>query len=161
MTLTLFNSVRVNSDAVESDSTSIVSGAQDNGEGVGHEHKARETLLSPISIPEDLTPQHPHLTQPYIPPMVLGNENVTTPGSSVTLDGTHEMQTPPQNSPITSSPIASRLPRHRGNAARSLSINSPKDGKRGYIKIGSSQPASSVVTTGSSDEEHKYQGKGR
>ncbi|KAJ3558828.1 hypothetical protein NPX13_g9636 [Xylaria arbuscula] len=157
-----FKHVRVNSDAVESDSTSIVSGAQDNGDGLSHEHKARETLLSPISIPEDMTPQHPHATQPYIPPMMLGNENsVTTAGSSVTLDGTHEAQTPPQNSPTASSPIASRLPRHRGNAARSLSINSPKDGRRGYIKIGSSQPASSVVTTGSSDEEHKYQNKER
>ncbi|KAK5637017.1 hypothetical protein RRF57_012729 [Xylaria bambusicola] len=150
-----FKHVRVNSDAVESDSTSIVSNGQDNGHGASHEHKARETLLSPLSIPEDLSPQHPHLTQP-------NETTVTTPDGSVTLDGTHETKTPPQNnSPMTSSPIASRLPRTRGITGRTLSINSPKDGKRGYINIGSSQPATGVVTTGSSDEEHKYRNKGR
>ncbi|KAI1423413.1 Alpha/Beta hydrolase protein [Xylaria sp. FL1777] len=158
-----FKHVRVNSDAVESDSTSNLSNGQDNGNGP--EHKARETLLTPLATPEELAPQHPHPTPPYTQPIIPGNENgVTTPSrrSSVPLDGTQELQTPTQNrSPITSSPRTTKLPRGGGIGARSLSINSSKNGGRGYIKIGTSQPASGVVTTGSSDEEQKYQNKER
>ncbi|KAI1307529.1 Alpha/Beta hydrolase protein [Xylaria venustula] len=160
-----FKHVRVNSDAVESDSTSALSNGQDNGGSTGPQHKAREALLAPLAIPQDLAPQHPHSTPPYNLPASPGDENsITTPESrsSVTLDGTHEVRTPTQNqSPTTSSPTASRLPRRRVSAATSLSVNSPKNGGRGYIKIGSSQPASSVVTTGSSDEEQRYQNRER
>ncbi|TGJ82631.1 hypothetical protein E0Z10_g6133 [Xylaria hypoxylon] len=160
-----FKHVRVNSDVVESDSTSILSNGLDNSSSPGPEHIARETLLTPLSIPEELALQHPHPTHPYTRPITPSNEDsVTTPDrrSSVTLDGTHETRTPTRNqSPATPSPTASKLPRRRGSVGSSLSINSPRDGGRGYIKIGSSQPASSVVTTGSSDEGQKYRNRER
>ncbi|KAI1146548.1 Alpha/Beta hydrolase protein [Nemania diffusa] len=155
-----FKHVRVNSDAVESDSTSVLSNGQENGEGP--QHKARETLLSPINITEELTPQHPHPTRPYTHPITSINENnVSTPDrqSSVALDGSQEYHTPTQIPAITS-PTAIKLPRRRGSATSNLSINSPRDGGRSCIKIGTSQPAGSVVTTGSSDEGQQYQKTG-
>lgn len=158
--LTFLGSVRVNSDAVESDSTSVLSNGQENGEGP--QHKARETLLSPINITEELTPQHPHPTRPYTHPITSINENnVSTPDrqSSVALDGSQEYHTPTQIPAITS-PTAIKLPRRRGSATSNLSINSPRDGGRSCIKIGTSQPAGSVVTTGSSDEGQQYQKTG-
>ncbi|GAW21308.1 hypothetical protein ANO14919_108270 [Xylariales sp. No.14919] len=155
-----FKHVRVNSDIGESDSTSILSSGQENGNDHGSGHKAKETLLAPLAVPEELAPQHPHPTHPYTQPIIPSNEDgVTTPDrrSSVTLDGTNETQTPTRNqSPAVTSPTASRLSRRHSSVASSLSINSPRDGGRSYIKIGSSQPATSVVTTGSSDEGQAY-----
>ncbi|KAI1348056.1 Alpha/Beta hydrolase protein [Xylaria sp. FL0043] len=157
-----FKHVRLNSDAMESDSTSVLSNGQENGDSPGPEHKARETLLTPLTIPEGFAPQHPHPTPPYTQPIIPSDENiVTTPGSrsSVTLDGAHDAPMPTYQLPMTPSPTTSKLPRRRISAATSLSINSPKNGGRGYIRIGSSQPATSVVTTGSSDEDQKYKNR--
>jgi hypothetical protein len=158
--LTFLRSVRVNSDAVESDSTSILSNGQENGDGP--QHQARETLLSPTTVPEELTPQHPHPTRPYTHPITPINENsISNPDrkSPVALDDSQENRTPTQT-PMTS-PTAVKLPRRRGSATSNLSINSPRDGGRGCIKIGTSQPAGSVVTTGSSDEGQHYRRPGR
>ncbi|KAI0096996.1 Alpha/Beta hydrolase protein [Nemania sp. FL0031] len=158
-----FKHVRVNSDAVESDSTSVLSNGQENGDGP--QHKARETLLSPISMPEELSPQHPHPTRPYTNPITPINESsISTPGrkSPVALDGADETKTPTQTPlPTTTSPTIVKLPRRRGSATSNLSINSPRDGGRSCIKIGTSQPAGSVVTTGSSDEGQQYRRTGR
>ncbi|KAJ8123519.1 hypothetical protein O1611_g9569 [Lasiodiplodia mahajangana] len=159
-----FKHVRVNSDAVESDSTSVLSNGQENGDGP--QHKAREALLSPMSMPEELSPQHPHPTRPYTNPITPINENsVSTPDrqSPVALDGADETKTPATQNPLppTMSPTAIKLPRRRGSATSNLSINSPRDGGRSCIKIGTSQPAGSVVTTGSSDEGQQYRRTGR
>ncbi|KAI0188486.1 Alpha/Beta hydrolase protein [Xylaria flabelliformis] len=169
-----FKHTRINSDAVEeSDTTSALSNGQENGDGTGPQHKARETQLTPIAIPEELAPQHPHPTRPYTNPITPICENTAlTPDrrSSVTLDGAHETHTPARvaspsrvvsparvaSPPVTTSPTLNRLPRRNSN----LSINSPKDGGRGGIRIGTSQPVSGVVTTtGSSDEGQHYQRK--
>ncbi|KAI1748644.1 Alpha/Beta hydrolase protein [Xylaria castorea] len=164
-----FKHIRVNSDAVESDSTSVPSNGQENGEGSNPQHKAGEAQLTPLAIPAELAPQHPHPTRPYTHPISPICENTAlTPDrrSSVTLDGAHETQTQTQTparvaSPVTPSPPVNRLPRRRGSATSNLSINSPKDGGRSCIRIGSSQPVSGVVTTGSSDEGQHYQRKGQ
>lgn len=162
--LTVVDSIRVNSDAVEeSDSTSVLSTGQENGDGP--QHKAREAVLSPLSIPEEFAPQHPHPTRPYTNPITPVDEDiVSTPTrrSSDTLDGTCEKSTPVQNPwPVAvTSPTATKLPRRRGSATSNLSINSPRDGGRGGIRIGTSQPAGSVVTTGSSDEGKQYRREG-
>ncbi|KAI0453320.1 Alpha/Beta hydrolase protein [Xylaria acuta] len=156
-----FKHVRVNSDVVESDSTSVPSNSQENGDGPGPQHKARETQLPPLAIPSELAPQHPHPTHPYTHPITpIDRNTASTPDrrSSVTLDGAQETQTQVQApSPMTPSPTASKLPRRRS----ALSINSPRDGGRGCIKIGTSQPAGGVVTTGSSDEGQHYRRKGQ
>lgn len=162
--LTVVDSVRVNSDAVESDSTSVLSSGQEND---GPQHQAREAVLSPLSISEELAPQHPHPTRPYANPITPIDEDIAstpTRRSSDTLDGTRdEKGTPVQNSwPAVNSPTAIKLPRRRGSATSNLSINSPKDGGRGGIRIGTSQPAGSVVTTGSSDEgQQQYRREGQ
>ncbi|KAI1195890.1 Alpha/Beta hydrolase protein [Nemania serpens] len=159
-----FKHVRVNSDAVESDSTSVLSSGQEND---GPQHQAREAVLSPLSISEELAPQHPHPTRPYANPITPIDEDIAstpTRRSSDTLDGTRdEKGTPVQNSwPAVNSPTAIKLPRRRGSATSNLSINSPKDGGRGGIRIGTSQPAGSVVTTGSSDEgQQQYRREGQ
>ncbi|KAF2968530.1 hypothetical protein GQX73_g5032 [Xylaria multiplex] len=161
---TTFKHSRGNSDTVESDSTSIMSNGRNNRDSPGPEHKATETLLPAPGIPKEVAPQHPHPTHPYTQPIVTSNEDSTpTPDrrSSVTLDGTHESQTPTRVQSPVASAAASKLSPRRSSVASSLSINSPRDGGRSYIKIGSSQPATSVVTTGSSDEGQKYQNKGR
>ncbi|RYC53860.1 hypothetical protein CHU98_g12347 [Xylaria longipes] len=156
-------SVSFKHDTVESDSTSIPSNGQGNGDGPGPQHKARETQLAPLAIPEELTPQHPHPTHPYTHPInPIDKNTASTPDrrSSVTLDGAHETQTPARvPSPMTTSPPVSKPPRRRGSATSNLSINSPRDGRRGCIKIGTSQPVGGVVTTGSSDEGHLYRRK--
>jgi hypothetical protein len=166
--LTSVTSVRLNSDAMDSDSASMQSNAQ-NGtvEGPDPQLKAREVASSPVTKPEEITPQHEHPTRPYthpITPITPVEENsVPTPDrpSPVTLDGPHEIRTSSQNqspSPTrTPSPtIASKLRRRQGSASSNLSIDSPRDGGRAYIKIGSVKPAGSVVTTGSSDEGGQY-----
>ncbi|KAI0440306.1 Alpha/Beta hydrolase protein [Xylaria telfairii] len=157
-----FKHVRMNSDVVESDSTSVPSNNQDNGDDPNPPHKATETQLAPLAVPEELTPQHPHPTHPYTITPVDEN-TVPTPDrrSSVTLDGAHETQIPTEvPPPKTPSPTVRKLPQRRSSATSNLSINSPKDGGRGCIRIGTSQPAGGVVTTGSSDEGQHYRRKG-
>ncbi|KAI1172846.1 Alpha/Beta hydrolase protein [Nemania sp. FL0916] len=158
-----FKHVRINSDAIESDSASVLSNGQDNGDGP--QHKAREGILSPLATPEELTPQHPHPTRPYARPIVSAtNSGASTPDrrSSVTLDGTQDRHSPMRTaSPVASSPVLNKPPPRRGSSTTNLSINTPRDGGRGCIKIGTSQPAGSVVTTGSSDEGQQYHRKGR
>ncbi|KAI0388920.1 alpha/beta-hydrolase [Xylariaceae sp. FL0594] len=65
---TTFRHIRINSDAVESDSASVLSNGLENGaaDEPGPQHKATEgTLISPMVGPKkQLTPQHPHPTRP-------------------------------------------------------------------------------------------------
>ncbi|KAI1110706.1 Alpha/Beta hydrolase protein [Nemania sp. NC0429] len=158
-----FKHIRVHSDTVESDSTSVLSSGQENGDGP--QHKAREIALSPLSLPGEFAPQHPHPTHPYIKPITpIDEDSASTPTrrSSETLDGTRENSTPIQSPrPATISPTLFKMPRRRDSAASNLSINSPKDGGRGCIRIGTAQPAGSVVTTGSSDEGQQYRREGQ
>lgn len=155
--------MRLNSDAQESDSASILSGKQENGrvEGPGPQHKAREVLLSPLVIPEELTPQHPHPTRPYSRPITPIDENsVSNPDrtSPPKQDGIGEKCTSKYNHYDayfnTTPPSSAKKPeRRRSSASSSLSIDSPKNGARGGgIKVGSAQPAGGVVTTSSNDE---------
>ncbi|KAI3320853.1 Alpha/Beta hydrolase protein [Xylariaceae sp. AK1471] len=162
---TSFKHVRLNSDAQESDSASVLSNAQENGivEDPGPQHKAREVALSPLAIPEELAPQHPHPTRPYTHPITPINENSVSTAdrtSRAKLDSTNGTHTPTQNHvPAclnTASPSVKKLNRRRSSTASILSIGSPKDGGRGGIKISIAQPADSIVTTGSSDEGKQY-----
>ncbi|KAI8632903.1 Alpha/Beta hydrolase protein [Xylariaceae sp. FL1651] len=164
---TSFKHVRLNSDAMESDSGSILSNNQENGaaDGSGPQHRAREEVLSPLATPGELTPQHPHPTRPYTHPITPINENsVSTPDirSPLALKSAPDLRTPshtqsPARNMTPSPSAASRLHRRRGSAASNLSIDSTKDGGRGGIKIRRATPAGGVVTTGSSDEGQQYQ----
>ncbi|KAI0467394.1 Alpha/Beta hydrolase protein [Xylaria cf. heliscus] len=189
---TAFKHVRVNSDAMESDSASIPSNGQEDGDRPGPQHKAAEAPLVTLALPAELTPQQPLPTHPSTHIIALINENAaSTPDrrSSVTLDGAPEVpakETPAKETlleeesaqeapvqdtaaeetqtpalpppPTTPSPPVRKLPRRRDSG---LSINSPKDGGRGFIKIGTSQPASGIVTTASTDEGQHYPKKER
>ncbi|KAI1827743.1 Alpha/Beta hydrolase protein [Xylaria intraflava] len=161
---TTFKHVRINSDTPDSDSASLMSNGQDSGNGSGPQHQARETLLSPLVVSEELAPQHPHSTLPYTRSITSISENSVSaadePNSRAQSD-TRETKTPTQNSfPRTPSPTAIRLPRRRGSATSNLSIDSPKNGGRGGIKIGASLPAGSIITRRNSDEVPRYPQKG-
>jgi hypothetical protein len=154
--------VRLNSDAQESDSTSVLSNPQENGtfEDTGPQHKAREVALSPLALPEELSPQHSHPIRPYTRPITPVNKNsVSTPyrTSPVKLNSNNGTPTSVQShrpaSWSTTSPSSTRKRnRRRGSASSIFSIDSPKDGGRGGIRVGLAQPAGSVVTTVSSSE---------
>ncbi|KAI0399391.1 Alpha/Beta hydrolase protein [Xylaria palmicola] len=166
---TTFRHRHLNSDAVESDSTSAPSNGQENGVvGSSPQHRAREALLTPLVIPETtLAPQHPHQTHPYtysaITPIDESRATAaaTTPDTATldggTLRGDESRGPSTQNpSPVTPSHVAGLLHRRRGSAASNLSVNAPRNGGRGCIKVGSAQPAGGVVTTGSSEDERLY-----
>ncbi|KAI2639265.1 Alpha/Beta hydrolase protein [Xylaria nigripes] len=155
-----FRHVRVNSDAPDSDSASVLSNGQDSSSDLSRQHQARETFLTPLVIPEELTPQHPHPTHPYTRSITFISENGgSTPDRPCSrgLDGACGTKASAQStSPMTPSPTPGKLPRRRGSATSNLSIDSPRNGTRGGIKIGSSQPADSVITTNGGGELSQY-----
>ncbi|KAI1436387.1 Alpha/Beta hydrolase protein [Xylaria sp. CBS 124048] len=146
-----FKHMRLSSDAAGSDTASILSNGQESSSSSGPQHLAKETLLTPIVIPEELTPQHPHPTRPYTRSITPISENsvLTTENRSPKApNDTCGMPSPSQDDlPRTPSPSTVRFARRRSSATSNLSIDSPRNGSRGGIKIGTSQPAGGVITT--------------
>ncbi|KAI1080160.1 alpha/beta-hydrolase [Whalleya microplaca] len=163
---------RKKSDALESDTASVLSNGQENG-GESHpsvQHQAREDPVTPstppalapapaLALAPALTPaseSKPADAKPHAHflPIATINENVVsaTPErkKSKTLDGAADLPSP---LPATPSPLGTnnnKSFRRRGSAASNLSLESMKEGRG--IKIGAAKPTSTVVTTGSSDE---------
>ncbi|KAI0476531.1 alpha/beta-hydrolase [Xylariaceae sp. FL0804] len=135
------------SDAIESDTASVLSTVDNGADPV--QHQAREEVFNPSPVPDEKLQEEKGY--PHLHPIDTINENaVATPErtSTGTLDGTAESPSSSTPSPL---PAAGRLNhRRRGSAASNLSIGSMKGGKG--IKIRAARPADSIVTTGSSDE---------
>ncbi|KAI0600591.1 Alpha/Beta hydrolase protein [Biscogniauxia sp. FL1348] len=138
-----FKHASQSSDTVESDTTSVLSNAQENGV-VSRQHQARENLVTPSqSRAQSESPQ----VQTRSTATINGNLTTPTPSrpGSRPLDGASE--SPPRTTPSPSK--ANKQSRRRSSAA-SLTLDSMKDGRG--IRIGAARPAEGVVTTGSSDE---------
>ncbi|XXH05733.1 hypothetical protein Hte_012169 [Hypoxylon texense] len=158
-----------NSDALESDSTSVVSmsnGQQENNNGFipSGQHKAREDPTDTSSFTQEEPAQEPAnaaKAQLHIHPITTIDENTVSPPASPNKPnstGGQDQQDGAGDSADAATPTASpstaknRRYRRSGSAASVLSLDSLKEGRG--IKIGAAKP-----TTGSSSDEGKRYSK--